>query len=399
MPGRDYSLPGFTQTMTTPLPTARRRALKFLAPLAVLGAVIAFIKLRPVPAETFTVNPQPFQAEVFGTGTLEARQAATISPKVTGRLATVSADQGDRVTAGQLLATLDDAEFRHQLAVAEAALGVTTATIARLRTDDTRARAILDQATLEHTRIAALATNGTVSPSDVDKAVEKLQIARAEAARARAAIAEAEAQHAAALSQIALQKELLANTRLLAPFAGLVVRRIRDPGDVVTPGGSVLELVATDELWISAWVDETASTGLAARQPARALFRSDPTATYPGHVARLGRETDRETREFLVDVAIDRLPANWTIGQRADVFIGTTTKPASLTIPARFLSYRDGTPGVYLVQGNRAHWTAIKTGLRNPTDLEITSGVQAGDELATPLKANAPLDGRRISRP
>ena len=160
MPGRDYSLPGFTQTMTTPLPTARRRALKFLGPLAVLGAVIAFIKLRPVPAETFTVNPQPFQAEVFGTGTLEARQAATISPKVTGRLATVSADQGDRVTAGQLLATLDDAEFRHQLAVAEAALGVTTATIARLRTDDTRARAILDQATLEHTRIAALATNG-----------------------------------------------------------------------------------------------------------------------------------------------------------------------------------------------------------------------------------------------
>lgn len=379
-------------------PSSRRRLIALLLPIILIGGGIAFLKLRPVPAETFKLAAQDFQPEVFGTGTLEARLTATISPKITGRLATVAVDQGDRVTAGQLLATLDDAESLHQLAVAESSLGVATATIERVRTDDARARAVLSQAELEHSRIAALAANGTVSPSDVDKADEKLHISRAEAARARAAIAEAEAQHTAALSQIALQKELLANTRLVAPFAGLVVRRSRNPGDVVTPGGSVLEVISTDEIWISASVDETASTGLAAGQPARVVFRSDSTASYPGHVTRLGRETDRETREFIVDVGVERLPANWTIGQRAEVYIGTQRKPGALAIPARFLSYRDGAAGVYVLSGSRAHWTVVQTGARSTTHVEILTGLHAGEVIAAPQQAGTSLDGRNIRR-
>lgn len=87
-------------------------------------------------------------------------------------------------------------------------------------------------------------------------------------------------------------------------------------------------MISLDELWVSAWVDETAIARVAPGQPARVVFRSEEGRSYPGVVARLGRETDRETREFLVDVRVTELPKNWTIGQRAEVFIQTEqTRP------------------------------------------------------------------------
>jgi HlyD family secretion protein len=378
---------------------AGRRGLKYLAGLLVLAAVAGFFFLRSVPAELHTVAIGDMPAEVMGTGTLEARFAATISPKLTGRLASVAVDQGDRVEAGQVLATLDDAEARQQLAVAEASLGVAAATVTRVRTDQSRAQAVLSQARAEHARAVTLAENRTMAESDRDKAVEKLSVAEADIARVAAAITEAEAQHAAAASQVALQRELLAHTRLLAPFAGLIVRRDRDPGDIVTPGGAVLLLIATTEVWVSAWVDETASAGLAPGQPARVIFRSEPAVVYPGRVVRLGRETDRETREFLVDVMVERLPANWTLGQRAEVLITTGQRPAVLTLPARFLFHRDGRAGVFVLRGGRARWEPVETGLRNSTAVEVTRGLQAGDRVAAPLQPGLPLEGRRLTQP
>jgi multidrug resistance efflux pump len=64
---------------------------------------------------------------------------------------------------------------------------------------------------------------------------------------------------------------------------------------VVVPGSSLFQLISTNEIWISSWVDETAATGLAVGQPARVLFRSEPATNYRGGVARLGRETDVES--------------------------------------------------------------------------------------------------------
>ena len=85
----------------------------------------------------------------------------------------------------------------------------------------------------------------------------------------------------------------------------------------------LVEIISLDEIWVSAWVDETAISKVAAGQMARIVFRSESDKDYPGVVSRIGRETDRETREFLVDVRVNELPKNWTIGQRAEVYIQT----------------------------------------------------------------------------
>jgi HlyD family secretion protein len=357
------------------------------------------MRFAPAAGVVHLVATADVTGETMGTGTLEARLTASISPRITGRLTAVLVDQGDRVTAGQLLATLDEVEARRHLEAAEAASAAAAATATRIRTEEARAQAVLSRAQLEHTRAVSLAESRSLAEADRDKATEQLRVAEADLARVRAAIAEAVQAQVSASSQVALQQEILAHTRLLAPFAGLVIRRDRDPGAVVNPGGTVLQLVATEEIWVSAWVDETAIARLAPDQTARVVFRSEPDTAYPGRVARLGRETDRETREFLVDVRVERLPANWTIGQRAEVFIQTGRRPGVTAVPAAFLVYRDGGAGTWVLREGRARWQPVQPGLRGANLVEIREGLKAGDRVVRPATPGESLDGRRIALP
>lgn len=375
-----------------------RRVLVWLAVAVVVALALFRLKFAPVPVEVAVVATDTLVAEVMGTGTLEARIKTTISPRIQERLAEVLVDQGDTVRAGQLLARLDDGELRRQVAVAEAALAAAQAALERTRTDEARALAVLEQARLTHERGLALLATRVAAQADVDKAVEALHVAEADLRRARAAITEAEKQVITAERNLAWQRERLEFTRLTSPYDGLVVRRDRDPGGVVVPGSSILQLISTAEIWVSAWVDETAMAALAPGQPARVVFRSEPERSYPGEVVRLGREADRETREFVVDVRVRELPAHWAVGQRAEVFIETARKAQATVIPARMLAWREGRAGVFVESDGRARWRDIRPGLRGTHRLEVAAGLQAGERVVAPLgKPARPLrDGQRV---
>lgn len=366
--------------------------------LVLAGAAFYWLKLAPLPVTVHTLVRGPLVAEVVGTGTLQARVKAGVSPKIQGRLVEVRVDQNDAIGAGQLLARLDDSELRRQVEVAQANLAAARASAQRVRADEARAEAVLKQARLEYERVTVLLTNRIASESERDKGTEQLRVAEADLKRTQAAIVEADRQQTAAEKQLQFQQELLANTRVPAPFDGLVVKRNRDPGDVVVPATAILEVIATNEIWVSAWVDETALASLATNLPARVVFRSEPAKNYPGRVARLGRETDPETREFVVDVRLAELPANWTIGQRAEVFIETARLPQALVLPARFLTWRDGRPGVFRNEQGRARWQAVSLGQRGPAAVEVTAGLSEGDQVVLPQLPGQrlALEGRRI---
>jgi multidrug efflux pump subunit AcrA (membrane-fusion protein) len=158
-----------------------------------------------------------------------------------------------------------------------------------------------------------------------------------------------------------------------APCAGLIVRRDRDPGDVVVPGSSMLFLVSTDELWISAWVDET-------------------------EMARLGREVDRETREFLVDVRVRELPENWAVGQRAEVYVETGRKTDVVLLPTRFVVWRDGKAGTFIERDGHAAWRPLRLGLRGRESVEVVEGLSEGERAITPAAQAAGLKpGQRVA--
>ncbi len=374
-----------------------RTTAKWLVLLAVVVFVVVRVKFARVPVLAHEVKAGPIVAEVMGTGTLEARVKTVISPRIQGILSEVLVDQSDPVEAGQLLARLEDEELKLQVDVAESALAAARASAQRVRADEARAEAVVHQAQLEHERIAGLLTNRISSQADFDKAIELLNVANADLRRSQAAIVEADSQVQTAERQLAHQRELLTYTRIVSPYNGLVVRRDRDPGGVIVPGGSLMQVISTNEIWVSAWVDETAMAGLAPGQPARVVFRSEPAQSYPGEVARLGLEADRETREFVVDVRVNQLPRVWAVGQRAEVFIESGRKSGVLTVPPQFLQWRNNRPGVFVNERGAAVWRDVAAGLRGQARIEIAHGLSEGEQVVAPRDVKVQLrPGQRI---
>jgi HlyD family secretion protein len=234
----------------------------------------------------------------------------------------------------------------------------------------------------------------------VDKAIESLGVAKAGLARAEAALVEGQRQVVAASSTLEFRRSRLDDAVIRSPFDGVIIRRDRNIGDVVVPGSSIFAVVSTDEMWVNAWVDESAMAEVRPDQPARVVFRSRPGQSVAGTVVRTARETDRETREFLVDVAPAKLPEDWSVGQRAEVYIETTRKLADVAIPPRYLVWEDGEPMAFVEAGGRAELRVLKLGVRSGDAVEILEGVEAGEEVLAPARADARLTaGRRIRTP
>ena len=368
--------------------------------LCLAGVLVYWLWFVPMPVKRHKVKPGEIVVEVMGTGTLDAHVKATISTKIPGRLETVLVDQGDTVKKGQEVARLDQNDLKHEVEIEEGNVSYRKAAIERLLADIMLAKVILSQATSNEARIRRLINSNAVSQEDLDKAVESLGIAKANMAKAEAALVEGQRAIIVAEKTLEFRQARLQDAVILSPFDATVVRRDRNAGDVVVPGSSIFSIVATDELWVNAWVDESAMAAVQPGQPARVVFRSRPEESIMGTVVRKSRETDRETREFIVDVAPVKLPDDWSVGQRAEVYIETARKQVEAVIPPEYIVWRDKQPLVFVEVNGRAEQRAVTLGLRSRTGVEIREGITAGETVLVPAKPETKLsNGQRIHTP
>jgi HlyD family secretion protein len=292
---------------------------------------------------------------------------------------------------------LDDAELKQQVEIAQATTAMWQASLARLQADLDQAKAVLDSAQKEFKRTQQLLQSNSISQDEAEKSTERLHIAEAGLARTNAAMLEGQRQITTSDKTLAFNEARLADTRVSAPFDGLIIKRYRDPGDIGVPGSPILMLASTTEIWISAWVDETEMSRVHPDQRSRILFRSEPQECFQGTVSRLGREADRETREFVVDVRVESLPKNWAVGQRAEVYIEVDRKSNVLLIPTKFIFYRDNQPGVFCKVNDRAIWRPITLGIRGRETTEVSEGVQVGESVCMPATGkNVLLENHRV---
>ena len=355
-----------------------------------------WLRIRPIPVKGYQVAQGEIVAEVMGTGTLEAKVQTIVSTKIPGRILEMRVDQGDQVRAGQPLLQLDDSEFRQQVEIARSALDAAKATVERMQADAVRSQAILEQSRIEYRRRESLFTSKSIAANEIDKRKEELKVAEADLEKTKAAVVESRKNLVVAQNTVDYQLARLGDTLIAAPFEGLIIRRDRDPGDVVVPGTSIFLLISTQSLWVRTWIDETEMQRVTEGQRARVVFRAEPETIYIGKVARLGRETDRETREFLVDVEIERLPRNWSVGQRADVFIETAHKDGVTIVPSQLILRNQGEIGVIANRDGRAVWQPVKTGLRGHAQVEIVAGLSPGDIVVYNQGPDLVPEGRRL---
>ena len=234
------------------------------------------------------------------------------------------------------------------------------------------------------------------SRSTYDKNRQNMLVAKAELDQAQKRRIEAESTLVKHQAQIAYYKTKLSETCLTSPFDALIVRRNREQGAIVNPGVSIMDIVDTSTIWASVWVDETQIAHLQKNLAVDVIFRSLPQQRFGGKICRLWRETDRETREYKVDVALDKLPPNWTLGQRLEVFIKVSTPKNCVNIPANLVSWKNNQPFVLALDKGKITERFVKLGIRSQNKVEIISGLQAGDKIVMQPQKNLSYINRRV---
>lgn len=283
--------------MTAPGP---RRTFMLLALLLIAGAVggVAWWRAQPV---TVASN------ELSLYGSIDIREVHLAFHDVE-HLASVAVEEGDRVTAGQLLATQDASLLKAQEAVVVAEVDARRAALSKLQAgsrpeeirkaqaDVEAAAAVLRDANATARRIDRLVEAGAVDRQRADdtRAAAEAAKARLEAARAaldlwlagprKEDIAEAAALLARSQAELELMRERIDDTRLHAPCEGVVRERILQPGDIASPQRPVLVLALTEPVWVRAYAPEPVLGRLREGMPA--VIRSDsyPDKSYRGWV-------------------------------------------------------------------------------------------------------------------
>ena len=338
-----------------------RRRLPLIAAVAALVLLLAYVALRsgplaPVPVTVATVEQRALAPALSGIGTVDARRRVRIGPTAPGRIGAVLVDVGERVQAGQRLATLEPVDLDARLQAQSASLARAAAALqaARAQTDEAAARQRHAQA--QAARYGDLAARGLASREAADARVQELAMADAALAAARANRDAAAQEQTRWLAERDGVSEQRAQLDLVAPFDALVVARLGEPGGTAVAGQAVLELVDPDSLWLDVRFDQRGAGGLAAGLPATVWLRSRPDTPFPARVSRVEPLADAVTEELRAKLVFDALPTPLPpLGELVEAAVALPATAPGPTVPNAALHRLDGETGVWrLAEGGHA---------------------------------------------
>lgn len=365
-----------------------------MASLAIGGAV-AFAR-HQTPEVIVVAARDDIPGQIYGLGTIEPRVLSRIGFAVTGALAAVLVDHGDRVPAGTVLARLDTQQQDARLEQAQAETARALANVEQARAQLERSHALLARRQSADRRKQLLVRDGFVAVETAEEAHTDLQVAVADVAVAEsnrqvAASALTSAGAAAKVEQALRDLHVIA-----APYAALVVDRLVEPGTVMVPGQAVLTLADPESIWVELYVDEAAAGGLALGMPVEMKLRSRPGETFGGRIARIGIEADRVGSDRRVYTAFDRIPDHFTLGEQVEGLI-TVTRPNLVTIPEEAIVRQAGRAGVWTVKDGRTHWERIELGRRFADGRrEVMDGLVVGTKVVERSGTDRVSEGKRI---
>lgn len=274
----------------------------------------------PKPTEQPADAPQsaPLTPTIFGTGVLAHERSVVVAFERAGVLRTIHADVGDRVTEGQLLATMDDADARAELAREQANRRSEQASLGRLRSDAEEARLREEIAQREAHRSEQLLKAGAIPEIEHDRSQDAPRLLaqdRRGIDLQRGVLQARLVQAQARETQAALWRD---KTQLKAHSAGRVVRRDASAGSYTAPGAPVLVIAPTGSEIASLWVHESELPHLRMAAPVELTLRDRERTRLTGKVLRVHPEADQRTHEVRVDVSIEAPPDFLVFGVRLD---------------------------------------------------------------------------------
>ena len=239
-----------------------------------------------------------------------------IASKLAGRVAQVRVKEGDAAQKGELIAALDTAELRAQLAGAKAAVQRAIAAIARAEADINIRKAEYDLAEVEMQRATRLEQTSAGTRADLERRRAQSLVAAAQIEGARSALVEANAAKEAADAQVTQIEAMLADSELHTPVSGRVEYKLVQAGEVVAAGGRVVTILDLSDVYMTIFLPTGESGRVALGSQARIVLDSVPNAVFPATVSFVAAEAqftpkavetrnEREKLMYRVKLAID----------------------------------------------------------------------------------------------
>ena len=327
--------------------------------------------LKPAVVVT-TLKRAPEVEELELPASLRASQATAIVPRTTGYVKRWLVDIGDRVTAGQLLAEIENPERDQEILQARQAILQVEA-----RLSSNQAQEALVQATLN--RYKSLRQSGGVSDQELAEREAALNAARSTILETKANIGAAEA-------NVHRLTDLLAFNRVTAPFAGTITTRTAEVGAIVNAGTgpALYTIVQIDPLILLVHVPQAYAVSLSEGTTAAIDIPDLPGRHLTGMLSRTARALDPNTRTMLAQVDVANHDGALIPGMYARVRVRLSRPHQPWLVPAAALLFNAAGTFVLELEGNRIR--------RKPVELDVDRGTEytviAGPSGTNPVVMN-----------
>jgi RND family efflux transporter MFP subunit len=320
-----------------------------------------------------------------------------VSSKVTGKVVEVFVEEGKAVRRGQVLARLDDSQIR-------AALGVAQAQLEAARRGALEDQALLREAELTLERRRQLLKEGVIGRAELDAS-------EAQVASLQARIAMAQQQVTVAESQVRARQTDLADMVVRAPFDGVAISKDAQPGEMISPvsaGGGftrtgICTIVDMTSLEIEVDVSESYINRVRPNQPVEAVLDAYPDWRIPAHVITMVPSADRQKATVRVRIGFEALDPRILpdMGVKVSFFEERAGEAAAegprarLLVPKAAVRTDNGASVVFVVREDRAERRAVRAGAAEGDQVEIVSGLTAGERIVVEGPAGL-ADGARV---
>ena len=337
-------------------------------------------------------------AVLNASGYVAARLRATVSSKITGKVVEVLVEEGMKVRKGQVLARLDDSTARANLALTRAQLAAARQTLSEIEVR-------LKEANLTLGRTRELVAEGVSSRAELDTAQ-----AEADSLKARLALGGEEV--VVAERQVSLRQRELEDTVIRAPFSGVAISKDAQPGEMISPvsaGGGftrtgICTLVDMTSLEIEVDVNESYIARVQPDQQVEAILDAYPDWRISATVITTVPAADRQKATVRVRIAFDQLDPRILPDMGVKVtFLGQEhareekARP-HLLVPRAALRREAGRTVVYVLNQDRVERRAVSVGAVQGEEVEVLSGLSAGEQVVVEGPEDLADGGKVIAR-
>jgi HlyD family secretion protein len=416
-----------------------------LALVIIVSVTVYQSRKNLVTVQTGKVQKQNLASVVSASGEIKPKTYVNIGANAFGKIIKLHVKEGDHVKKGQLLAQLENVQSsadvnatRASLQAAETDAVAGDAALNTALADLNRAKSDAEHAKLDWDRAQGLYNAALIAKQDYDVKKAAWESAVAGLAQAQAKVAQAKAQkdsmdkhitqNQANLTRVA---DVLQKTTYEAPFDGIITNLPVREGETVvigiqnSPGSTLMTLADMSVITSEVKVDETDIVNVHLGQPAEVTIDAIPRKIFHGVVSEIGdnaivrstgvatsqaTSTSEEAKDFKVVVTLTDPPVDLRPGLSATARITTATRGSVLGIPIQALTVRtradllpkddkgsvqaasapadasklkEEVQGVFVIRNKKAEFVPVDTGINGTTDIEITKGLQEGDQVIT----------------